>query len=96
MTKGNAAGRITHAGGGGPPSLVFEVNSGRGRHHTALQMLWHDPRIARGVLKRLASIKPSRWIHSRAQPGKITPTKMGGGEMMRRVREVAVAHIYGS
>ncbi len=58
-------------------------------------MLWIDPRVARGVLKRLAfyqakTVDPL----ADAQPGKILH-EMRGGEMAA-LREVPFAHYYGS
>ena len=62
---------------------------------TALQMLWIDPRVARGVLKRLAfyqakAVDPL----ADAEPGKILH-EMRGGEMAA-LREVPFAQYYGS
>ncbi len=73
----------------------YSTTFGRDGLITALQMLWIDPRVARGVLKRLAfyqakSIDPL----ADAQPGKILH-EMRGGEMAA-LREVPFAQYYGS
>src|SRR5258705_6218081 len=73
----------------------YSTTFGRDGLITALQMLWVDPRIARGVLKRLAffqakAIDPL----NDAEPGKILH-EMRGGEMAA-LREVPFAQYYGS
>ncbi|MDO8401518.1 MAG: amylo-alpha-1,6-glucosidase [Bradyrhizobium sp.] len=73
----------------------YSTTFGRDGLITALQMLWVDPRIARGVLMRLAfyqakSVDPL----ADAQPGKILH-EMRGGEMAA-LREVPFAQYYGS
>jgi glycogen debranching enzyme len=73
----------------------YSTTFGRDGIITALQMLWLDPRVARGVLKRLAfhqakEIDPL----DDAAPGKILH-EMRGGEMAA-LREVPFAHYYGS
>ncbi len=73
----------------------YSTTFGRDGLITAMQMLWIDPRIARGVLKRLAhfqakSIDPL----ADAAPGKILH-EMRGGEMAA-LREVPFAQYYGS
>ena len=73
----------------------YSTTFGRDGLITALQMLWLDPRIARGVLKRLAfyqakSVDPL----ADAEPGKILH-EMRGGEMAD-LREVPFAQYYGS
>ncbi len=73
----------------------YSTTFGRDGLITALQMLWLDPRIARGVLKRLAfyqakSVDPL----ADADPGKILH-EMRGGEMAA-LREVPFAQYYGS
>jgi glycogen debranching enzyme len=73
----------------------YSTTFGRDGIITAIQMLWIDPRIACGVLKRLAfyqakSVDPL----ADAQPGKILH-EMRGGEMAA-LREVPFAQYYGS
>jgi glycogen debranching enzyme len=73
----------------------YSTTFGRDGIITALQMLWIDPRVARGVLKRLAfhqakAVDPL----DDAAPGKILH-EMRGGEMAA-LREVPFAHYYGS
>src|SRR5476649_1244421 len=73
----------------------YSTTFGRDGLITALQMLWIDPRVARGVLKRLAfyqatSVDPL----ADAQPGKILH-EMRGGEMAA-LRKVPFAEYYGS
>src|SRR5450432_3761238 len=73
----------------------YSTTFGRDGLITAMQMLWIDPRIARGVLKRLAfyqakSVDPL----TDAEPGKILH-EMRGGEMAA-LREVPFAQYYGS
>jgi glycogen debranching enzyme len=73
----------------------YSTTFGRDGLITALQMLWIDPRVARGVLKRLASYQ-ARAVDplADAEPGKILH-EMRGGEMAA-LREVPFAHYYGS
>jgi glycogen debranching enzyme len=73
----------------------YSTTFGRDGIITAMQMLWIDPRIACGVLKRLAfyqakTVDPL----ADAEPGKILH-EMRGGEMAA-LREVPFAHYYGS
>src|ERR1700737_824695 len=73
----------------------YSTTFGRDGLITALQMLWMDPRVARGVLRRLAfyqakTVDPL----SDAEPGKILHEMRGGGRAA--VREVAFAQYYGS
>jgi len=73
----------------------YSTTFGRDGIITALQMLWIDPRVALGVLRRLAfyqakSVDPL----ADAEPGKILH-EMRGGEMAA-LREVPFARYYGS
>ena len=73
----------------------YSTTFGRDGLITALQMLWIDPRVARGVLRRLARFQ-AKTIDplSDAEPGKILH-EMRGGEMVA-LREVPFACYYGS
>jgi glycogen debranching enzyme len=73
----------------------YSTTFGRDGIITAMQMLWIDSRIARGVLKRLAFYQ-ARTVDplSDAEPGKILH-EMRGGEMAS-LREVPFAQYYGS
>jgi glycogen debranching enzyme len=73
----------------------YSTTFGRDGLIAALQMLWIDPRVAQGVLKRLAfyqakTVDPL----ADAEPGKILH-EMRGGEMAA-LREVPFAQYYGS
>src|SRR2546423_2295742 len=73
----------------------YSTTFGRDGLITALQMLWFDPQIARGVLDRLAAYQAkSNDPASDAQPGKILH-EMRGGEMAR-LHEVPFGLYYGS
>lgn len=73
----------------------YSTTFGRDGLITAMQMLWLDPRVARGVLKRLA-VHQAKVVDpaSDAEPGKILH-EMRGGEMAA-LGEVPFAHYYGS
>ena len=73
----------------------YSTTFGRDGLITAMQMLWIDPRVARGVLRRLASYQ-ARSVDplADAEPGKILH-EMRGGEMAA-LREVPFALYYGS
>ena len=73
----------------------YSTTFGRDGIITALQMLWLDPRVARGVLKRLALYQARTTDPlADAEPGKILH-EMRGGEMAS-LREVPFGHYYGS
>src|ERR1700744_2901474 len=73
----------------------YSTTFGRDGIITALQMLWIDPRVARGVLKRLALFQAKAVDPlADAAPGKILH-EMRGGEMAA-LREVPFAQYYGS
>lgn len=73
----------------------YSTTFGRDGLITALQMLWFDPRVARGVLKRLAHLQARVDAEeSDAQPGKILH-EMRGGEMAA-LHEVPFKLYYGS
>jgi glycogen debranching enzyme len=73
----------------------YSTTFGRDGLITAMQMLWIDPRVARGVLRRLAFYQAKRVDPlTDAQPGKILH-EMRGGEMAA-LREVPFAQYYGS
>src|SRR5260221_10782283 len=73
----------------------YSTTFGRDGLITALQMLWFDPRVARGVLKRLAHFQAKTNDQvADAEPGKILH-EMRGGEMAA-LHEVPFALYYGS
>jgi glycogen debranching enzyme len=73
----------------------YSTTFGRDGLLTALQMLWCDPLIAKGVLQRLAALQASAFdAASDAEPGKIVH-EMRGGEMAA-LKEVPFGLYYGS
>lgn len=73
----------------------YSTTFGRDSLITAMQMLWFDPSIARGVLRRLATYQAKVEDRSAdAQPGKILH-EMRSGEMAR-LRETPFGLYYGS
>jgi glycogen debranching enzyme len=73
----------------------YSTTFGRDGLITALQMLWCDPRIAQGVLQRLAALQATTTDPlADAEPGKIVH-EMRGGEMAA-LREVPFGLYYGS
>jgi len=73
----------------------YSTTFGRDGIITAIEMLWLDPGVARGVLRRLAATQATV-VHpaNDAQPGKIVH-EMRGGEMAA-LREVPFERYYGS
>src|SRR5580704_7227717 len=73
----------------------YSTTFGRDGLITALQMLWWNPEVARGVLRRLAAYQAKTTDPlADAQPGKILH-EMRGGEMAA-LREVPFGLYYGS
>ena len=73
----------------------YSTTFGRDALITAMQMLWVDPRIARGVLNRLAALQAKDYdAASDAEPGKILH-EMRAGEMAM-LGEVPFRLYYGS
>jgi glycogen debranching enzyme len=73
----------------------YSTTFGRDGLITAMQMLWFDPKVAAGVLRRLSRLQATAAdAASDAQPGKILH-EMRGGEMAA-LGEVPFALYYGS
>ncbi|MDX2201826.1 MAG: amylo-alpha-1,6-glucosidase [Hyphomicrobiaceae bacterium] len=73
----------------------YSTTFGRDGIITAMEMLWLDPAIARGVLKRLARLQATEFDPKNdAAPGKIIH-EMRGGEMAA-LREIPFGRYYGT
>ncbi len=73
----------------------YSTTFGRDGIITAMQMLWCDSRIAKGVLRRLAAFQATKFDPiADAEPGKV-PHEMRGGEMAA-LHEVPFGLYYGS
>ena len=73
----------------------FSTPFGRDAMITAIEMLWMDPAVAKGVLRFLAAYQATDFQpDAEAEPGKILH-EMRGGEMAR-LGEVPFARYYGS
>ena len=73
----------------------YSTTFGRDGIITAMQMLWCDSRVAKGVLRRLAAFQATKFDPiADAEPGKV-PHEMRGGEMAA-LHEVPFGLYYGS
>jgi glycogen debranching enzyme len=90
LTTNTAEGPYPYAG-----TPWYSTTFGRDALITALQILWLDPSLARGVLRRLARYQAQDFdAEADAQPGKILH-EMRGGEMAA-LREIPFGLYYGS